>query len=84
MTRREMTAEEFDEYFDNGGDITEFIDPAKVSFPNRDGGTRRVNFNMPAWLVDAIDSEAKHLGIPRQSVAIVWLSDRAKQERLAV
>ena len=38
---------------------------------------------MSGWLVDAVDREAKHLAIPRQSVAITWLTDRARKEKLA-
>lgn len=41
MAKREMTAEEFAEYFDNGGDVAPFIDPPKVRFPNREKAERR-------------------------------------------
>ena len=56
-------------------------DTAEVA-PSSGEDARRVNFNMPQWLIDAIDKEARHLAIPRQSVVIMWLADRARQERL--
>ena len=82
MIKQGMSAKEFDDYFDNGGDVTDYIDKEKTAFPNRGDAPRRVNLNLPGWLVEAIDKEAKHLAIPRQSVVIVWLAERARQERL--
>lgn len=76
-----MTADEFDEYFDNGGDITPFIDPSKAKFPNRGKTERRVNFTVPGWLIDEIDERARHLAVSRQAVAVTWLAERAEQER---
>ena len=81
MTRREMTTEEFDEYFDNGGDITPFVDESKIRFPNRERGGRRVNFTMPEWLIEELDAQARHLAISRQAVAVTWLAERADIER---
>lgn len=81
MTEREMTTEEFDEYFDNGGDITSFIDESKVRFPNKERSDRRVNFTMPEWLIEELDAQARHLAISRQAVAVTWLAERADIER---
>lgn len=83
MTERIMTAEEFDEYFDNGGDITPYIVPGSARRPNLENRAHRVNFKLPEWLIRALDKEAQHLALPRQAVAIMWLADRAKQEGLA-
>lgn len=77
-----ITTEELDRRFDEGEDLNEHfdLDDPIISYGEE---PRRVNFNFPAWLVDALDKEAKHLAISRQAVAIVWLADRAKQEGLA-
>ena len=83
VAKRTMTAEEFDEYFDNGGDTTPYIVPGSLRQPGLEETQRRVNLNLPGWLVDALDREARHLAIPRQSVVITWLAERAKQEGLA-
>ena len=83
MINRKMTAEEFDEYFDNGGDISELIIEDSITHPNREDDPRRINLNMPGWMIDALDDEARHLAIPRQSVIIMWLAERIKAEKLA-
>ena len=51
MTERTMNADEFDEYFDNGGDITPYIIPGSERQPGLEGKIR-VNINMPEWLVN--------------------------------
>ena len=78
-----ISAEELDRRFDEGEGLEEYFDMENPVVRKPDD-IRRVNFNMPGWLVDAIDKEAKHLAIPRQSVAITWLADRARQEKLAM
>ena len=83
MTSTSISAEEFDRRFDAGEELDEFFDVDNPAIVRADE-PRRVNFNLPGWLVDVIDREAKHLAIPRQSVVIMWLADRAKQERLVV
>ena len=83
MTEKQMTSEEFDEYFDNGGDTTPYIIPGTVRRPNLEKSAQRVNFTIPLWLLDELDAQARHLAISRQAVAVTWLADRAKQERLS-
>ena len=82
MTKREMTAGEFDEYFDNGGDISGFIDPDKATFPNREK-QRKININMPEWMIAELDSTARHLAVTRQAVINMWISERLAEEREA-
>ena len=83
MTNVSISADEFDRRFDEGEELEEYLDMDNPVVTKADG-TRRVNFNMPGWLIDALDKEAKHLAISRQAVAIIWLADRAKQEHLTV
>ena len=78
-----ISTKELDRRFDEGEDLEDYFDMANPVVRKPDD-IRRVNFNMPGWLVDAIDKEAKHLAIPRQSVVITWLADRARQDKLAV
>ena len=80
---RTISTEEFDRRFDAGEELDEYLDMMNPIVRKPDD-VRRVNFNMPGWLVDAIDVEARLLAIPRQSVAIMWLADRARQEKLVV
>lgn len=81
MTAKEMTADEFDEYFDAGGDITPFVVDGTERFPNRDDAPRKVNLSMPSWLVDELDATARHLGNTRQGVINMWLAERVLRER---
>lgn len=67
-----MKAKEFDEHFDNGGDIEAHVDLGKASRPNK---TKRVNVDFPLWMVEALDREARHLGVTRQALVKVWLAN---------
>lgn len=74
-----MKAEQFDRRFDEGQDITAYLDMDKARRPARE--QRRVNVDFPAWMVDALDDEAQQLGVTRQAVIKVWLADRLEQRR---
>lgn len=63
-----MTAKEFDEYFDNGGDVSELFDGENVEHPNRDGRSKQISITLPVWLVDSLDEEAERRGVARKAV----------------
>ncbi|GAA1241922.1 hypothetical protein GCM10009676_28910 [Prauserella halophila] len=69
-----MKAEEFDERFGRGEDVTGDLDLSRVKRPNVE--QRRVNVDFPTWMIESLDSEAKRLGVTRQSVIKVWIADR--------
>lgn len=69
-----MKASELDKKFDEGDDITEFLDLKRATRPNRE--LKRVNVDFPIWMVSSLDREAKRLGVPRQSVIKVWIAER--------
>lgn len=68
-----MKATEFDEYFDNGGSVLPFADMSGAERPNLK--TKRINVDFPAWMVAALDKEAAHLGVTRQSLVKVWIAN---------
>jgi hypothetical protein len=72
-----MKAKEFDEHFDNGGDMEPFVELDKASRPNK---LKRVNVDFPLWMVEALDREAKHLGVTRQALVKVWLANCLARE----
>lgn len=76
---KQMTAEQLDKYFDNGGDITELIDESSVVMPN--AKTKRVNVDFPQWMLDEIDEQAQLLAINRQAIIKMWLKERLDKER---
>lgn len=69
-----MKAEELDEKFDAGEDVLEYFDLTKARRPNLKA--KRVNVDFPAWMVNALDQEAKRLGVTRQSVIKMWIDER--------
>jgi hypothetical protein len=84
MRRRIMktiTAKEFDEKFDNGEDISENLDFSKATRPNAlNTDTKKVNVDFPQWVIEALDKEAKKIGVTRQSIIKVWIAERLKEE----
>ena len=36
---------------------------------------KRVNIDFPAWMVQSLDKEAKHVGVSRQAVIKMWLAE---------
>jgi len=62
---KSISAEEFDRKFDDGEDISEYID---WSTARRVNTSKKVNVDFPAWMVKALDEEADKIGIPRQAL----------------
>lgn len=73
-----ITAEEFDEMFDRGEDISEYLDFSKAKRPGRK--QKRVNVDFPVWMIEALDREARHLGVTRQSVIKFWIAERLESK----
>ncbi len=69
-----MKADEFDTRFDNGEEITHLLDLSLASHPGYEQTSIDVDF--PAWMLEALDHEAKRLGVTRQAVIKVWIADR--------
>jgi hypothetical protein len=72
-----MKATEFDDKFDHGEDITEFLDISQAKRPGLE--PKRVNVDFPAWMIEALDYEARRLGVTRQSIIKIWLAERLAQ-----
>ncbi|MBA1419743.1 MAG: CopG family transcriptional regulator [Epsilonproteobacteria bacterium] len=81
---KKTTAKEFDEKFDNGEDISEYLDFSAairlkdVKKLNTD--TKKVNVDFPEWVIESLDKEAKRIGVTRQSIIKVWIAERLKEE----
>lgn len=69
-----MRAEQFDQGFDRGDNITASLDLASARRPGLE--QRRVNVDFPVWVIEALDREAKRLGVTRQSIIKVWIAER--------
>ncbi len=72
------TAEEFDAAFDNGEDIDADVDWSRATRPNFE--QKRVNLDLPKWMIDRLDYEAKRIGVARQSIMKMFLAERLEQD----
>ena len=72
-----MKAKDLDEKFDAGDDVTPHLDLTKARRPGEE--QRRVNVDLPAWMIQSLDREARRLGVTRQSIMKVWLAERLER-----
>lgn len=72
-----MKASDFDKQFDSGENVTKLLDLAKAKRP---GFTiKRINLDVPAWMVDSLDTEAHRIGTTRQSLIKFWIADKLER-----
>lgn len=64
----------FDARFDNGEDLSAYIDWTSARRPNL--VIKRVNVDFPTWVVEALDEQAGRLGVTRLSLIKIWIADR--------
>ena len=80
MKKNYINSEEFDQKFENGEDITNYLDLENAKRPGLE--QKRVNVDFPIWMIQSLDNEAKRLGVTRQSVIKVWIAERLKHSVL--
>ena len=69
-------ASDFDKKFDDGESIIEHLDLSKARRPAEE--QKRINMEIPVWMLAALDREAKRLGMTRQSIIKIWLAERLR------
>jgi hypothetical protein len=69
-----MKAKEIDKKFNEGKDISKYLDVSKARRPEQE--QKRVNVDFPLWMIQMLDKEARRLGVPRQSIIKVWVAER--------
>jgi hypothetical protein len=72
-----MKADEFDKKFDEGEDVTKYLDVSKAKRPGQE--QKRVNVDFPTWMIRLLDKEARRLGVPRQAIIKVWIGERLEK-----
>jgi len=72
-----MKAKDLDNKFDEGEDMSQFMDISKARRPQQD--QKRVNVDFPVWMIQQLDKEARRLGVPRQSIIKVWVAERLQK-----
>jgi len=73
-----MKAKDLDRMFDEGKDISKYLDFSKARRPEQE--QKRVNVDFPVWMIHSLDKEAKRLGVPRQSIIKIWIAERLEKE----
>lgn len=77
-----MKAKDFDRKFDSGKeDIVSDLNTASLSRPNQE--LKRVNVDLPLWMVESLDREASRVGVTRQSIIKMWLVEKLESAREA-
>lgn len=74
-----MDPEDLDRIFDEGEeDMTPYLDVSKARRPGLE--LRRVNVDLPDWVISALNKESRHVGVSRQSLIKLWLVERIEAE----
>jgi len=76
MKKKSITTQEFDAIFDQGEEISGFLDIKTAKRPGLE--TRRVSVDFPEWMINSLDREATKLGVTRQSVIKFWISEKLR------
>ena len=61
-----ISAAEFDRRFDEGEDISDYVDWSTAKRPNLE--KKRVYLSLPLWVINRLDRQAKSQGEPRSEV----------------
>ena len=72
-------ASNFDKKFDDGESVLEYLDLSEARRPAEE--QKRINMDIPVWMLAALDREAKRLGVSRQAIIKVWLAERLQAGR---
>ena len=72
-----MKASQFDKKFNEGKDISKYLDVSRARRPEQE--QKRVNVDFPLWMIHSLDKEANRLGVPRQSIIKVWIAERLER-----
>ena len=79
-SKKNIPAEKFDRVFEQGGDLTPYLDlaSAKARHP-----THRINVDVPRDLLEKVDQEAARIGVPRTSLIKIWIAEKLDRLRTA-
>ena len=72
-----MKAKEFDLDFDQGKDVRKVLDLSEARRPNRE--QKRISINLPTWMIERLDKEARRLGVTLQVLIKMCVAERLGQ-----
>lgn len=74
-----MKASNFDKKFDSGEDLTAFLDLVNAKRPGL--SIKRINVDVPSWMVESLDREAHRIGTTRQPLIKFWIADKLERHQ---
>ena len=66
--------DDLENMFDSGEDISDYVDWNNTRKINTE--QKRINIDLPIWIINQLDKESKKIGVTRQSIIKVWLSEK--------
>jgi hypothetical protein len=72
-----MKAKELDEKFDNNENVLEYFDLTNIRRPGWEN--QELNIEFPQWMIQAIEREARRLGVNSESLIKVWIGERLEK-----
>ena len=73
-----MKAKELDKKFDDGDSVLAHFDLTTIRKPLLN--QKRVNVDFPLWVIQSLDEESRRIGVTRQSLIKVWITERLEQQ----
>lgn len=73
-----IRAQDFEKRFDDGEEITPYIDKSSIRRPGLEA--RRVNVDFPEWVIHELDLQSRRIGVSRQALIKLWISERIQLE----
>lgn len=72
------TVQEMDHFLETGDLTSHFKKYGKVKKPTY----KKINLDLPEWLLNQLDLEAARAGVSRQPLIKIWLVQKLEEERL--
>jgi len=70
------TSDEMDNFLDNS-DLGDLFNRSELNQPK----IKKINLDLPEWLIDHLDLEASRAGVSRQPLIKLWLIQKLEEER---
>lgn len=80
MKEKSIKAAEFDQKFDEGNSILEYLDLSSISKPGNK--SKKVSIDFPEWMLVELDKASKKFGVTRQDLIKNFISDKLREERV--
>ncbi len=80
-----ITTKEFDKKFDDGQDISEYLDftkSARLKDLTLSTKSKKLDIEFPEWIVNSLEFEAKKIGVTMDAIIKLWIVERLKNEQL--